>query len=221
MADPALFILGFCKSNTSKAYKVTVTQLGSSLLKQLVDKLTFTPSRMQAVPLLSESTDQPSRSSSGLLSAIIEFMYNSNVEPPQQRRLPELIQDYNQLQKRLQEFRYAILPFGGLVLPDELDERANGSYDALRLRILLSMHYYRLSLIMAWPVVIAFANALAENMDARYSGQPLPWQQFEPISRENWTTVQELCGMIHALTTVTEPFLHSNAAWFACNYTCQ
>ncbi|KAK5307897.1 hypothetical protein LTR99_000869 [Exophiala xenobiotica] len=159
------------------------------------------------------------RSSSTILASIVEFMYNHNVEIPEQRSLPDLIRDSHELFRRLQEWREAISPFGDLVSSAELAD-IDGSYEVLRLRILLSLHYYRLFLMMSWPIIIAFANALLDGVAEIHPGQSLSWEEYTPVASADWFAVRELCAMTHAITRATEPFLHSNAAWYTCNYIC-
>ncbi|KAK5213143.1 hypothetical protein LTR41_000722 [Exophiala xenobiotica] len=156
-------------------------------------------------------------SSSTILASIVEFMYNHNVEIPEQRSLPDLIRDSHELFRRLQEWRETVSQFGGLVSAAELAD-IDGSYEVMRLRILLSLHYYRLFLMMSWPIIIAFANALLDGVAEIHPGQSLPWEEYTPVASADWFAVRELCAMIHAITRAAEPFLHSNAAWYTCNY---
>lgn len=152
----------------------------------------------------------------------MKYMYNHNVEIPEQRPLPELIHDYNELFQRLQQWRQMISQFGGLASTTELSD-IDGSYEAMRLRILLSIHYYRLFLMTSWPIIIAFANVLVEAIvvaSDTHPTQSLSWEEYTPVAHADWHAVKELCAMIHAITTTAEPFLHSNAAWYTCNYTC-
>ena len=147
-------------------------------------------------------------------------MYNHNVEVSEQRSLPDLIRDYNELFRRLQQWRETVSQFGGLVSTAELGDRVDGSFEALRLRILLSIHYYRLFLMTSWPIVIAFANVLVEGVAGTHPGRSLSWEEYKPVANADWFAARELCAMTHAITTAAEPFLHSNAAWYTCNYTC-
>ncbi|KIV79510.1 hypothetical protein PV11_07067 [Exophiala sideris] len=157
-------------------------------------------------------------SSSGILASIVGFMYNHNVEVSKQRSLPELIEGYNGLFLRLEEWRETVSHFGGLVSITELSG-LSGTYEALRLRILLSIHYHRLILMTSWPVIIAFANSLVEGVSETHSGLTLSWDEYTPVANADWFAVRELCAITHAITTAAEPFLHSNAAWYTCNYT--
>ncbi|KIX05575.1 uncharacterized protein Z518_06447 [Rhinocladiella mackenziei CBS 650.93] len=158
-------------------------------------------------------------SSSPIIASTVELMYNDNVDAPQARSVPDLVGDYSELIKRLREWRETISHFGGLVSAADLNHAANGSFDTLRLRILLSIHYYRLSLMMAWPVTITFVDMFRENqIDIRPVGCPL-WEDFAPVAKDDWLAAKELSGVIHAITTTAEPFVHSNAAWYTCSYT--
>ncbi|KAI1614677.1 fungal-specific transcription factor domain-containing protein [Exophiala viscosa] len=157
-------------------------------------------------------------SSSGILASIVGFMYNHNVETSEQRSLSDLIRGYNELFRRLQDWRETVSHFGGLVSITELGG-LNGCYEALRLRILLSIHYHRLLLMTSWPIIIAFANVLVEGVAESHSGQSLSWDEYTPVANTNWFAVRELCAITNAITTSAEPFLHSNAAWYTCNYT--
>ncbi|KIX92185.1 uncharacterized protein Z520_12066 [Fonsecaea multimorphosa CBS 102226] len=157
-------------------------------------------------------------SSSVLLAAIVEHMYNYNVETLQERRLPDLGRTYNELFGRLEEWRESIAPFGGLVSVPTLRDLANGSFDTLRLQILLSMHYYRLRLLIGWPILISFVDMLVESVTKPHLGQSFPSEEYTAMVNADWLAIRELGGIVHAVVVAVEPFLHSNAAWYTCNY---
>ncbi|KAH7391590.1 hypothetical protein BKA64DRAFT_756773 [Cadophora sp. MPI-SDFR-AT-0126] len=157
-------------------------------------------------------------SSSTLLSTAIEVMYNYNVEGLEKEDFRDLIHKYNRLAGLTQAWCKSISPFGGLVSAAELQGVIDGSYEPLRLRILLSIHYYRISLVIAWPIIASFLRMITESPIETHSDQFLSWTHFTIVARAAWLATRELGGIIQALVMSSESFLRSNAAWFTCNY---
>ncbi|KAG4444378.1 hypothetical protein IFR05_000143 [Cadophora sp. M221] len=159
------------------------------------------------------------RSSSTLISTAIEVMYNYNVEAPEEEDFGDLVNKHNRLVELTQVWRERILPFGGVVSALELQGVVDGSFESLRLRILLTIHYHRISLMIHWPVVFNVLKTPIERPAQTPADRLNPRAHFASVAKEAWLTTTELGGLIKALITSSESFLHSNAAWFTCNYT--
>lgn len=161
------------------------------------------------------------RSSSPVIASTVELLYNNNNDILEQRRAQELLQIRNKLVQRLQSWRETILEFGGLIPNSELQALGNGFFDVHRFRVLLSVHYYRLSMLMNWPVIITFLENIVEDQNICYLDLSLSWADFLPVINNDWQAVEELGAVIRSITVAPGFFLHSNAAWFICNYTCK
>ncbi|OQV02391.1 Fungal specific transcription factor domain-containing protein [Cladophialophora immunda] len=159
------------------------------------------------------------RSSSTLLASIIEVMYNDNIGLSEPRSVSESLHDYGLLMGRLQEWREGLDHFGGLASSGDLKPLANCSLEPLRLRILLSIHYYRLYFMISWPVLIALVGMLVEDQINSSPERSDLWNDLAVVAKSDWKVANELNEVINTITACTEPFLHSNAAWFTCNYT--
>lgn len=144
--------------------------------------------------MLSFDETNVASSSTPLITSIMELLYNHNVELCQPRPLPELMHHYNGLLGRLQEWRETISPFGGLVSIPELRDTATGSYDALRLRILLSIHYYRLCAMMSSPIIFGFVKNYVGSVARLQSCQSCSWEEYVRVANADWLAVRELGG---------------------------
>jgi hypothetical protein len=162
------------------------------------------------------------RSTCHILGSAIELLYNDNAEGPQLTDIYKLTIKRLQISGRLEEWRQTLSSMGGLVSTSELIPDASVIPDtALRLRILLTIQYYRIYMLINYPVLAAVLEQLlkAQNSEDERAVAFLR-ETTIPVVKSDWLAAKELCRIIHAVSTATSsPFLDPSTDWWTCNYT--
>lgn len=103
---------------------------------------------------------------------------------------------------------FPILAQGDLVLTSSTIS------DSTRLRLILSIHFYRAVLLVNGPVILAvLRKTMCEEL-------PDLLENIVPIVRHEFTTIRNLHYVLSTALSHPRGFLDQNAAWFLCNYTC-
>jgi hypothetical protein len=153
-----------------------------------------------------------------IAGSTIELLYDHNIEPLGPLNLQELVTKRLQFSWQLDKWRESLSSTSDVISASELKESVSASYDAKRFQILLSIQYYRLLLLVNFPLLTAFLSLVIKERKSEREFTFL-LEAAVPVVKNDLMAANELRGIIHAITTCVKPFLDRNAAWWTCNYT--
>lgn len=146
-------------------------------------------------------------------------MYQDNIALDEPCNIHNLFNTRLQLQWQFESWRDKLGLECSLLTTDELDRNQSINGNSLRFRLNLSIHYYRVVLLMNGPVLIALMK------ETRYGSQDrsaeVLLEQAVPIIRQHFGTLRDLHSVMKAVLSYDSTFLDQNNAWWLCNYTGQ
>lgn len=161
------------------------------------------------------------RSSCHILGSAIELLYDDNVEGPHLSDVYKLVSNRLQLSCQLEEWRQSITSFGGLVSPSELSPDPPIMHDStLRLRILLTIQYYRIAMLINYPIIAALLDHCVKKTNNEPASEFLR-EAATPVVKNDLLAAKELCRILHTVTKPAALFLDPTTDWWTCNYTSQ
>jgi len=103
--------------------------------------------------------------------------------------------------------------------PDhDLSELSSSTSDAVRFQIMLSLHYYRVSLLINEPILTRILSAIIDSQtNEREIAMIL--DDALPAAKNDYIAAKCLQAIINSICVQLEPFLNRNGAWWICNYT--
>lgn len=162
------------------------------------------------------------RSSCHIIGSAVELLYDENVDSPHPRDTYKLISNRLQLSWKLEEWRETLSVLGGLVSISELipDSAIPNDTTTLRLRILLTIQYYRIAMLINYPVLAALLDQIVKSKNSQDERAfTFLRETATPVVKHDWLAAKELCQILHALSTATAAFLDPSTDWWTCNYT--
>ena len=141
-----------------------------------------------------------------------------NFESAEALDIQEIIPRRLRLSYQLEKWRQDISPFCTILSEHDLGLLSPSTNDAVRFQIMLSIHYYRVALLINGPVL---TRILAESFDGKRNERRfvLILDDALPAVKNDYLAAKCLQTIIHSLCTQMEPFLNRNGAWWICNYT--
>jgi hypothetical protein len=168
------------------------------------------------------------RSSYAIIGQALESLYDENIDLADRSQSQTLLAKWTEVTWKIDEFRDRLStlegPVSGSQLPGLLattQERGDGQ--RLAVRILLSIHVNRLSMLANFPLII-HGLFLGTQLDGRLENPSSlrvnrMHQALTMILHEDWDAAREVCAMISALSTYHKMFVDEFGAWYTCNYT--
>ena len=149
--------------------------------------------------------------------AIVETLYDHNIESFETIPLEELVVRRLQLFWKLERWRGDISSLCKIIAEGDLEAWSAASYHANRFQILLSLQYYRSILLINYPVVSTFLDGRVRGLHAAESDEAM-LESIASVIKNDFYASKKLQAIIHGAATSGETFLDSNAAWWMCNY---
>ena len=145
-------------------------------------------------------------------------MYHDNIDPDETVSARDMLSARLSLQWEFEDWRGKLDPSCLIIVGDDLNNLFVGSSNALRFRLILSIHYYRLVMLINAPVVV---KVLSEALDAQLSGHNVDslLEHAMPVLRHELGALQNLHQVICTILNFESVFLDQNDAWWLCNYT--
>ncbi|KAL4909643.1 hypothetical protein BDW74DRAFT_165079 [Aspergillus multicolor] len=152
-----------------------------------------------------------------IIEHAVEALYNGNLEQAEPPRIQTLISKRADLGWQIDEWSDSLDMVGGLISPSELTTPSEVTDGYVAARVLLSIQYYRIRMLINFPLITQFllsgeATSLGPHTSNHFR-QVLP-----QIVQDDRDAVRELCGIISALSNFNNGFTSKFAAWYACNY---
>ncbi|KAL4795354.1 hypothetical protein BDV19DRAFT_378830 [Aspergillus venezuelensis] len=156
-------------------------------------------------------------SSHTIIDQTIETLYGGNLDLGETLKLQTLFSRWTDLSWHIGDWSDNLATIGGLVSLSELSAGSELREIRLAVRVLLSIQYYRMRLLVNFPLLSRFllSRKEAPNELAKHSRLV---QELPRIIHDDWGAARELCGMISALSKPSETFTSTFPAWYTCNY---
>ncbi|KAL4970590.1 uncharacterized protein BDV14DRAFT_195274 [Aspergillus stella-maris] len=190
------------------------------------ERATPTPIDMFTLPPKGEGTDLLERFFSTIdpvlpyinKPELIETLYGGNLDLSETLKLQTLFSRWTDLSWHIGDWSDNLATIGGLVSLSEFSAGSELRDVRLAVRVLLSIQYYRMRLLVNFPLVSRFLLARKEASNELANHSRL-MQELPRIVHDDWGAARELCGMISALGQPNESFTSTYPAWYTCNYT--
>ncbi|KAE8337811.1 hypothetical protein BDV24DRAFT_177280 [Aspergillus arachidicola] len=147
-----------------------------------------------------------------------ESLYNRDIEVSTSYKTHTLITQWTDLCWKNKEWSENLSTIGGLVLSSELAGFPVAMDCHTAVRILLSIHYYRLRMLVNFPLVAHFLVLLTNSPHEPQLLSRLR-ERLPQVLQNDWDAVRKLSRIISSLSTAHKTFINTFAAWYTCNYT--
>ncbi|KAL4914949.1 hypothetical protein BDW62DRAFT_213108 [Aspergillus aurantiobrunneus] len=137
-------------------------------------------------------------SSHSIIEQAVGTLYNRNLELRALPKIPTMVSRWTDLSWQVGEWSDNLITIGGLSSPSGLPTCPNITDSHTITRVLLSIQYYRMRMLVNFPLIARF---LLENCEASHEPRMLNHlrQRLPVVIRDDWSAVRELCGLISAL----------------------
>ncbi|OOO12231.1 hypothetical protein OAory_01087010 [Aspergillus oryzae] len=145
-------------------------------------------------------------------------LYNGNIEVPTNDKTHALVTRWTDLCWKNEQWSQNLSTIGGLVLASELAGFPVPMDCHTAVRILLSIHYYRLRMIVNFPLIAHFLVLLRDSSSEPQIVDRLK-ERLPQVLQNDWDAVRKIFRIISSLSTAHETSVNTFAAWYTCNYT--
>jgi hypothetical protein len=150
------------------------------------------------------------------MAAALDSIYDSNISTSTRLSLEDLTSKTLHLSLRLETWLLTNMP-GGLIDTSVGFSTWNpASFDSERNRILISIFYYRTSLLIHGPLLM-YVLELATRGSSDVSSI-IVRDSVSSLLRADFSAVLGFHHLVRAIVQYNRPFLKCNAVWWTCNY---
>ncbi|PYH93843.1 hypothetical protein BO71DRAFT_430575 [Aspergillus ellipticus CBS 707.79] len=133
-----------------------------------------------------------------ILSSAIECLYNSNIETDQRPDPGKLLSKRVELIWQLECWRDSLASVDGLVAMSDLDTLPVTKNDVFDVRIMLSIQYYRLLMVINFPIIALLLESLGERNENSCTLNQLR-QAVVPVIQNDWNAVTQFRHIVQAI----------------------
>lgn len=153
-----------------------------------------------------------------IVESILHNMYSDNIEIMESISAAELISARMPLQWQLQDWCRKV-PVSCRVLTTDMLNIDASAIGRSHFCLFLSIHYYRASLWLNAPALLALSRQTPEEINL--DDQQSLLEHAVPIVRYEFSTLQILQKIMTITIGRGTVFLDENSVWWLCNYTCE
>jgi len=158
------------------------------------------------------------RSLHDTIGSVLHLMYHDNIDADESSSLQDMLSTRLSLQWVCENWRQKMDPSCLVIASHELSNLSAVSGNALRFRLVLSVHYYRLMLLINAPVMLkVLSEPLSTPLPGHEVGSLL--EHAVPVLKHEFSILRDLHQVMCTILNFEDVFLDWNAAWWLCNYT--
>lgn len=154
-----------------------------------------------------------------LAASIIELLYNDNIDIEEPISAQSILAKRLPIHWQLENWRRQLGAKYRIISNDELALASAALSDDDRFRLVLSVHYYRIAILVNGPALV---HVLSETLHKLHSSEDCEMllENVVPVIRNEFSALRDLHKTVSTVLSLDQSFLDSNGVWFLLNYTC-